>query len=315
MSSSSRRVAVVIAATTLLLLLPLLLAREAGAQRSPETATERARREQLDAKLRVRDSSHAQTLELRDGQTLLGRIVEVTDDSVRFQTSFAMMTIARSAIAGVRDVRSPTRGPGGELWPEDPNTTRLFFSPTGRMLQAGDSYFSDTYLLFLGWFRGVTDQVTLGAGMSILPSDDFVENNVFYVMPKIGLVQKPDLNVAAGALVGMAPVDHGTTFGITYGVATFGPPDASVTAGAGYAFAGGDWTNDPLLMLGLHKRLTRRTAFVSENYMIPNEQDALISYGVRVFGEKMGVDLAFWNVSGDDMIFPGVPYLAFVAHF
>ena len=316
MSSSSRHVAIAVAAATLLLLLPLLLLpREARAQRAPETPAERAQHGKLDAKLRVADSATAQTIELHDGQRLLGRIVEVTADSVRFQTSFALITIARASIVDVRDMRQPTRGPGGELWPADPNATRLFFAPTGRMLESGDGYFSDTYLLFLGWFRGLTDRVTLGAGMSIVPSGDFVENNVFYAMPKVGLVQKPNLNVAVGALVGMAPVDGNTTFGITYGVATFGAPDASVTAGAGYAFAGGEWTNDPLLMLGLHKRLSRRTAFVSENYIIPNQQDALVSYGLRVFGEKMAVDLALWNVTGENMIFPGVPYLAFVAHF
>ena len=55
--------------------------------------------------------------------------------------------------------------------------------------------------------------------------------------------------------------------------------------------------------------------FITENYVIPNDDvNALISYGLRFFGEKLSVDLAFWN-SPQDMLFPGIPYVAFSVKF
>jgi hypothetical protein len=69
-------------------------------------------------------------------------------------------------------------------------------------------------------------------------------------------------------------------------------------------------------MLGAESRLSRRIAFVTENYVIPNEDvSSLISYGLRFFGEKLSVDLAFWNAPGNEMRFPGIPYVAFSVKF
>ena len=49
--------------------------------------------------------------------------------------------------------------------------------------------------------------------------------------------------------------------------------------------------------------------------MIPGVNEALISYGLRFFGEKTSVDFAFFNILDDDAIFPGIPYLGFVWNF
>ena len=319
---SSRRIAVLVAATSLLLLVPLLLLpRDAHGQGQPATPVER-RDDGLDGKLRVPDSTHAQLMKLRDGSTLLGRIVAADGDTVRFRASFATIPVLRSAIADVRLVRQPSVGPGGELWPADPNATRLFFGPTGRTLERGDGYFADTYLLFLSYFQGIGDRVTLGAGMSIIPTDDFLGDNVMFVMPKLGVVRSPTFNVAVGGLVAVMPnlddefENRTSTLGIGYAVATAGSPDASVTGGIGYGFVGSDLADRPLVMLGATKRLSRRTAFVSENYIVPDADGALVSYGFRFFGERMAVDLAFWNIAGgeDSIPFPGIPYVAFTIH-
>lgn len=304
---SSRRLTALVAATSLLLLLPLLLASAAHGQQ-PAPAGDHGGR------LRVPDSLHTQVLELRDGSTLVGRITAVEADSVRFATAVTTMTLPRSAIAKIREIRNPTRSATGELWLPDPSVTRLLFAPTGRMLERGDGYFSNAYLLFLGFFAAPADNMTIGGGMSIIPSDDFVANNIYYLMPKIGLVQSEQVNVAAGALIGAIPGDDGGSGGIGYGVATFGPAQGNVTVGAGVLFGGGEMADEPLLMLGLYKRLSRRTAFISENYGMPGVDGFVFSYGLRFFGEKLSVDFALLNAS-ESGIFPGVPYIAFAKHF
>jgi hypothetical protein len=64
-------------------------------------------------------------------------------------------------------------------------------------------------------------------------------------------------------------------------------------------------------MLGGERRLSRRTALLTENYFGSAMDGGLVSYGMRFLAEKFTVDLGFFN-SGREMIFPGIPYVDFV---
>jgi hypothetical protein len=242
-------------------------------------------------------------------------------DSVFFVSAGGPITVPRSSVVELRQVgRGAMRE--GIYWAPNPNDTRLFIAPTGRMLAKGEGYFSDTYLVLLLFAAGVSSNFTLGGGLSIVPSDDFFRNNIYYFTPKFALVQTPSVNVAAGAFVGFAGWDlDGSedvgSFGILYGVATLGSSDGSFTFGSGLAYGGGDLADRPIIMLGGEKRMARRLSFVTENYVLPGETNAAVSYGLRFFGEKLSVDFAFWNAFGSDVdpIFPGIPYLAFAVKF
>jgi hypothetical protein len=259
------------------------------------------------------DTTRAYVLRTRDGSLFVGRLIRATMDSVYFISSGGPITVPRSNVLELRQVgRGAMRQ--GVYWAPNPNDTRLFIAPTGRMLAQGEGYFSDTYLFLLLFAGGLSPNFTLGAGLSILPSDDFFSNNIYYITPKVGLVRSPNLNIAAGAFVGFAGWDDDIgSFGIIYGVATFGSPDGHFTIGSGLGYGGGDLADRPIVMLGGEKRISRRTSFVTENYLLPGESNAAISYGLRFFGEKLSVDFAFWNAFGTDAepIFPGIPYLAF----
>jgi hypothetical protein len=265
--------------------------------------------------VRVVDSTTVQVMTLRDGSRIIGRTVEVRSDSVRVQASVGAVTLAIADLKTVREVRSTTIR-NGEYWFPNPNDTRLLFAPTGRQLAKGEGYFSDHYLLFLGLAGGITDRVSLGGGLSILPSDD-LSQNIFYITPKVGVVSRDNLNIAAGALMGFDGFDDDLDeFGVVYGVATFGPPDKSLTIGAGATYNDRRWSSSPAFMIGADLRLSRRTAFVTENYVLPSwDQHGVVSYGIRFFGEKMSVDLAFLNPIGGEGFFPGIPYVDFVIAF
>jgi hypothetical protein len=263
------------------------------------------------------DTTQMYVLRTRDGSLFVGRLTRASVDSVYFVSSGGPIAVPRSAVVELRRLgRGAMRQ--GVYWAPNPNDTRLFFAPTGRMLAKGEGYFSDTWVFFLLVAGGITNRFTFGGGFSVLPFEDFTQN-VFYVTPKFGLVQRPDFNVAVGALVGVAgiaDVDAGPG-GIVYGVATLGSPDASVTFGTGFVFAESDFGEEPLLMLGGERRIARRVSLATENYLIPGESVGLISYGVRIFGERMSVDLAFANPLGVDsnLAFPGWPYVSFAVKF
>ena len=254
-------------------------------------------------------------LKIRDGSTLLGRLVGESADTIRFETSGGLLVLPRSAVRELRSINEEDVH-DGEYWLPDPNSTRLFFTPTGRMLKKGEGYFNDTYLFFLGFAGGLTDNVTLGGGLSVFPTPDFSEN-VFYLTPKVGLYSQGDFNVAAGALIGFAGHQTGSG-GIVYGVATNGGTEGSVSLGAGWLYGGTHVASKPVVMLGGSKRVSRRVSLVTENYLYAGgSSNAVLGYGARFFGDKLSVDLAFLNMAGSGVtpIFPGVPYVAFSTRF
>ena len=268
--------------------------------------------------IRIADTTQVQVMRLRDGSSIVGRVSEMGADSVRFVSKAGTLSIARADIVEVREVAASALR-SGEVWPASPNATRLLFAPTGRMLEKGEGYFNDTYLFLLSVHGGITSRFTLGGGMSVLPLDDFTDN-ALYIMPKVGVYASPKLNVAVGGLAGivggLVDDDVNASFGILYAVGTAGSADASVSFGTGLAYAGGQFADYPVAMIGAEKRLGRRVSFVTENYLIPNDDtNAVISYGLRFFGEKLSADLAFWNAPGNDIVFPGIPYVAFSVKF
>jgi hypothetical protein len=268
----------------------------------------------------VTDSLRTHLLRTRDGSTLIGRVVAESADTVRFESNGTVFALGRSHIAELRTI-GPAEIRQGEYWFRDPNRTRLFFAPTARMLAPGEGYFSDSYLLLLNVAGGVTSRFTMGGGLSIVPSTN-PQNNVFYLTPKVGLIEEPNFGLAAGALVGFAGFEGIATkdrsFGILYGVGSVGSGDNHLDVGAGWGYAGGRVSGDPAIMIGGATRVSRRVSLLTENYFVPSVSDnAIVSYGFRLFGEKLSVDLAFANAVGPNttFLFPGVPYIAFAFKF
>ncbi len=253
--------------------------------------------------------------------------MEIGTEEIAFETDLGIIHIPISKIKHIETV-SVDLIRKGEFWFPNPNITRLFFAPTTRMLKQGKGYFADYYLFFPGFAYGLTDRFTLGGGLSIFPTVD-INDQLFFIAPKFGLIQEKTFSLALGTLLVRIPryedeevspdadfqEDDPEVAGILYGVTTFGQPDASLTAGLGYGFVEGNLADRPMVMIGGEKRLTRRTAFVTENWIFPGIDQPLISYGIRFFGKRLSVDLGLINVIGEGAIFPGVPYIDFVVQF
>ncbi len=261
------------------------------------------------------DTSARLVVTLRDGSTLIGQVMTSWGDSARFASLTGVTMLRATDIRRLRVVpASAIRN--GEYWPIDPSSSRLYFAPTGRMLPSGEGYYSNHWVFLNEVHHGVSDRFTLGGAMTLFPSDNFLKNNLYFISPKVGVYQSEKTNVAAGVFAGIAPFfkddfgeDSENTFGIVYGVATFGDDDGSLSVGTGYGYAGGRMADNPMLMVGFNKRITRRLALVSENWLFPNTDRPLVSYGVRTIGERLAWDFGFITVLGKDGLVPGVPWI------
>jgi len=201
--------------------------------------------------VRVVDSTKLQVITLRDGSSIIGRVVSVRGDTADFQGSIGRVAIPIPQIREIKEVEAD-RVHDGEYWFPNPNVTRLFFAPTGQMLKKGEGYFADYELFFPGFAYGVTDNFSVGGGVSIFPTG--VDEQVYYFTPKIGMSFSDQIHVAAGLL--LAGI-QGETGGVLYGAGTFGGGDGSFTLGLGWGFGGGDIASKPALMVGGEKRVSR----------------------------------------------------------
>jgi len=265
--------------------------------------------------LRLADSSFVQIVKTVDGSTNVGRIILVDQVNITLQTEVTTITIPIAKITEIKE--TPVRAMvNGKYWFPNPNATRLFFGPTGHMLKAGDGYISDTYIFFPQAVVGITDHLTLGGGMSLFPGGG-MENQIFYLMPKVGISLDQGFCLAGGALMINIPGFDEESFnvGVLYAVATAGDRNRSFSAGLGYGYAEGQMADRPMVMMGGEYRVSPRVSLVTENWIFPGLDQPLVSGGLRFFGEGMAVDLALINVLGDNMIMPGIPFVDFVFNF
>lgn len=264
--------------------------------------------------LKPATEGRVQRITLHDGSELLGRIRTVSDSTVEFESSLGVTVIPIASIMAVKEELPGTLRRGRYYFP-NPNETRLIFAPTGRMLPQGEGYFSDYWIFFPGVAVGVSDRFTMGGGMSIFPGVG-IGDQIFYITPKVGIVQGPKFNAAVGVLAAGFPFDAGgtdgsSTAGVAYGVGTWGEPDGSFTAGLGYGFVNGRLADQPVLMLGGEARASPRISFVTENYLFPGSNTAL-SAGLRFMGRGVSIDFALARLMGDGESFCCVPFLGVV---
>jgi hypothetical protein len=258
------------------------------------------------------DSTTVVEMRLSDGSTVVGRVVAVHDSLATLLTAAGVkVVVPRRSLAGWR-----ARSAGG-FSHRDPNLSRLFLAPTGRTLRGGDGYFSDYYLFFPVVGYGIVDRVMLSAGMTIVPGLNFNEQ-LYYVAPKIGVIQSPSLSVSVGGLYmhwGWSDIIDAWG-GVAYGVATVGSEDAALTAGLGWPFASGGTGRNPWAMLGGELRVSNGLKLLAEGWKFPGSDAVPAVLGIRFVGERIAVDFGMVRVFGVGAEMTSfVPWVDFVVNW
>jgi len=193
----------------------------------------------------------------------------------------------------------PANTAPAEVWPEDPNPTRLFFAPTGRSLPKGEAYFG-VYEVLLPFVQyGITDRISIGGGTPFVFGTG--GGQPFWVTPKVQVLKTRSTEAAVGVLHFINMGDFNA--GIAYAVVTQGTTDAAATIGAGYAYASEDESRAgaPVVMLGAEKRLSKRVKFVTENYWFSGV--GMASGGMRFMGDRLSADIGLVAPLGGDVLF------------
>lgn len=240
---------------------------------------------------------------LADGSVIIARIAELDEERVVLTTpGGGRVEIDRDQIRGIRPVRG--RVVEGELWHEDPSTTRLLFTATGRSLGKGEAYVG-TYVIALPFAAvGITDRISIAAGAPVL----FGELEPFYVGPRVQIVRTPKAQATLGTLVFFFDDE---AVGIAYGVATLGDTDKALSAGLGFFYSGDDVESEPAFMVGGETRVSRRIKLMTENYLLPDAVGLVLSGGIRVIGERFATEIGIISVVAEDDAFCCIPLVNF----
>ncbi len=248
-----------------------------------------------------------QEIQTTSGAMIQGRVVSISDSTILVQTSYGELNIPVDELSQVRTWNAG-HPESANRKPRDPNRTRLFLGTTGRMLRKGEGYFADYVLFFPFLAYGITDRVTVGAGISLFPG---TTRQILYFTPKVGLIQNDEFSLATGAMIVRLP--NSSSVGLGYGVGTWTWKAGSVTAGLGYGYDDGKLADKPLVTGGFEIRAGGRISIISENWQLPGVDHVLTSLGVRFKGTSLAADLAFIHELGAD--YGLIPFVDFAYSF
>ena len=229
------------------------------------------------------------SVELRSGTTFTGVLQTVGPEELEFMTKeLGLVKVQRGNLKRMLLLTTEQAAKG---YTDVGNGTRMFFAPTARNLRRGEGYVQDIDVYLIGVNYGITDNVSMGVLVPVLP---FLTGTTFAVTPKVSVPVTEKFSVGVGALYARIAFFGGQSSGggVAYGVATYGTSDDNVTGGLGYGFTDRDGaSSSPVVLLGGAKRVSRSFAFVTETYIVSGGFLGLI--GGRLQGDRYGGSLGF----------------------
>jgi hypothetical protein len=262
--------------------------------------------------------SEVYQIKLVDGASVTGKVISQTSTEVVVETNtMGMVTLAKQNIAEavLLSGRDSSRG-----WYPNPNPTKYLLGSSAIPQEKGDGYYQNTWVFFSAFNYAFTDFFSITAGFeifSILAGGD--GPFVYYLNPKVSFEVADNLYLGGNVLYAntiRTTSDFGG-LGTLNAFGTYGNDNNNISLGVGWGFVEGDFASKPVISVSGMARLSKRLAFVSENWIVPvDDYYGVFSYGIRFLGENTSIDLAFINnpdIASEIII--GIPFLDFVINF
>jgi hypothetical protein len=261
------------------------------------------------------DSTKIYKIELKDGSIFIGNILQQDSVNLVLRTSsIPKIEIPVSKIKSIDEV-DKSNFKNDIYWYPNPHATRYFYGPSAIGLKKGEGYYQNTYLVLNSFNVGITDNISIGGGLELI-STFAGRDPIFFITPKVSFKVAEKFHAGGGVLYARIPGEFGS-LGTVFATGTYGTTDNNITGSLGWGFVDSEFSERPIITLSGMTRISKRAALVTENWLIPTDgYYGLFSYGVRFFGEKIAVDLAFINNRDiAEAIIIGIPYVSFTVKF
>lgn len=249
------------------------------------------------------DSSQIWIIQTDDRNRYQGTIADRSNGKIQFWTEeFGVVSIPIYLIRRVEKADS-FFVKRGKIWSENRMAHRYFLSPSAFSLKKGERQFHNSMVLFNQLNMGLSDNFTLGIGLSPL----FLGGSVtpFWITPQVTLpLRTKNFSLAIGGL-GAGVIGLGESVVLAaFAKATFGGPNYNATFGLGRGSIVALDDAVTILMFASNLRLSKGFHLVTENYYAA-DNTRLVSLGGRV--NFMAVALDFGLVS--NLAFSGGPLI------
>lgn len=260
------------------------------------------------------DSLKLYRIETSDGNEYVGNILEIDSVLIKFKTyNIGIISIRRTDIIKIVDFKQE-QFKDGSIWFENLQATRYFWAPNGYGLKEGEAYYQNMWVFYNQAGYGFSNYFSIGAGVVPLFLLGGAPTPV-WITPKFSFpISKNKVNIGLGVLAATVVGEDDASFGIAYGVSTFGSRDKNLTIGMGYGYASGSWTKKPIIMASTMLRTGKKGYFMSENYLIPvGDEFAFIGMiGGRSLIKKVALDYGLVIPLFSEMEqFVAIPWLGF----
>ncbi|HKJ77896.1 MAG TPA: hypothetical protein VKA10_00120 [Prolixibacteraceae bacterium] len=256
-------------------------------------------------------------IETQDGNEFIGTVILEDSEKIILKTAnFGDISILKSNVKSTKEV-TVQQIKDGKLWFANPQSTRYFWSPNGYGLKKGEGYYQNIWVLWNQFAYGLTENFSIGGAIVPLFLFGGAPTPLFGTVKLSIPLDKEKINLAAGAIAGTVLGESESSFGILYGLSTFGSPDNNVSLGLGFGFGGGEIASTPVVNLNGMFRLSSRWYFLTENYYINIEDEnvGMISLGSRWIIKKAALDFGLFFPVVDAGSFIGIPWLGMTVPF
>ncbi len=261
---------------------------------------------------------------LNDGSSVSGKLLSITDNEVVVESgSMGEVRLQKANIKSMVEVSSFNARKNG-IWFENPNPSKYLLGSSAIPMEKNTGYYQNTWIFLNSFSYAFTNNFSVSGGFeifSLMAGGDGVY--AFYINPKASFRVADNFYVGGTFLYAntIKTISDFGGLGTLNAFATYGNNNTNITGALGWGMANGEFSSKPLITISGMARISRRIAFVSENWIIPGVGDnnnlyGILSYGIRFLGEKTSIDLAF--VNNPDIasaIVIGVPWLDFVVNF
>jgi hypothetical protein len=265
---------------------------------------------------------------LNDGSVISGKLMSITDREVIISSSsMGEINIQKENIKTMVQVLDINEKKSG-VWFDNPNPSKYLLGNSAIPLEKHTGYYQNAWIFVNSFSYAFTKNFSLAGGFeiaSLLAGGD--GPYAFYINPKASF--KIARNFYAGGNILYAntikTVEDFGGLATLNAFATYGNKNNNITGAVGFGWADGTFSPRPVMIISGMVRASKRIAFVSENWLVPQTDDintdtytytGMFSYGIRFLGEKTSIDLAFLNnpdIASEIII--GIPWLDFVINF
>lgn len=271
----------------------------------------------------VPDTSRIIRIETTDGNIYTGTIISEDLNTLVLKTeNLGELRIRQPDIKSRTELKEFTRK-DGNIWLPNPQSSRYFWAPNGYGLESGSGYYQNIWVLYNQFSLGITNYFSVGAG--VLPLFLFAgTSSPAWIVPKFSIpVVRDKVNIGTGGLLGTI-IGEDASFGLLYETTTFGSRDRNFSLGFAYGFAQDNWMKRPVINFSAMIRTGPKGYFITENYLIPYENDfantkkyaAFLSLGGRSIIRNIGLDYSLWIPIDSDMdSFIAIPFLGISVPF